>query len=290
MLYLRIECGLSPATLEAYGRDTTDLLEWLAGKDVATHTDIEPRHLADHITHLSQERSLAAGTVTRHLSTIRVLCKWMVGIGRLERNPAEILERPVRWKNLPDVLSVRQMRSLVEAPTPDAGPLWLRDRTLLELMYASGLRASEAATSQLADINDKLCAIRVTGKGDRQRLVPMGEPAVQWLDRYRSELRPTLEAGKHLDRGRIFLSKSGRPIDRIAVWRIVTRWARAAGLGHVHPHTLRHSFATHLLVGGADLRIVQELLGHADISTTEIYTHVDQRHAKSVHKRFHPRP
>lgn len=290
MLYLRVECGLSPATLEAYGRDLRELLTTLAAFGVERPTDIQPRHLVDHLTALSRERSLAPASITRRLSTIRVICKWMLATGRIDRNPSDILERPTRWKRLPGAISPRQMRELIEAPSPDAGPLWLRDRAMLELMYASGLRASEVATAQLADINPTLATIRVTGKGDRQRLVPMGTPAVQWLERYTSTLRAELEAGRHLDRGRIFLSRTGRPIDRVAVWRIVTRWAQAAGLRDVHPHTLRHSFATHLLVGGADLRVVQELLGHADISTTEIYTHVDTRHARSVHKRFHPRP
>ncbi|MCA9290540.1 MAG: tyrosine-type recombinase/integrase, partial [Phycisphaerales bacterium] len=199
-------------------------------------------------------------------------------------------ETPTRWKRLPGVLTPKQMRDLLEAPNPDAGRLWLRDRTMLELMYAAGLRASEVGVLALRDHNDTLNVLRVTGKGRKQRLVPIGRPAQAWTRRYLEELRPHLarfDDGR--DDQRLLLSHTGRPLERVAVWQIVRRNARLAGIRDVHPHRLRHSFATHLLAGGADLRVVQELLGHADIATTQIYTHVDRSRLREVVRKHHPR-
>lgn len=303
--YIRVECGLLPATVETYGRDLLLLLHDLSGPGGTASLngpdEITPRHLADHLAWLSKGRELSSTTVTRHLATLRVFGKWLSATGRSACNPAELLERPTRWKKIPGVLSPKQMRALVEAPraldtdAPSQPPFWIRDRAMLELMYASGLRASEVGALELSGYLPTIGVIRVLGKGNKQRLVPMGEPAQEALERYLKDCRPGLaEAGlaegeiRH--EGRVFLTKSGRPIERVRVWQIVKKWAAQAGLANVHPHTLRHSFATHLLAGGADLRLVQELLGHSDISTTQIYTHVDQSRLKSVHEKFHPRP
>jgi integrase/recombinase XerD len=292
--YLRVECGMSANTLEAYGRDVRELLAHLAHQGVGRPADTNHRHLAAHISALST-RGLAATSVARHLATIKVFFRWLAARGAIEGNPADFLDQPTRWKKIPGVLSPRQVRALLSAPAPDpdAGPdapaLWLRDRAMLELMYASGLRASEVGALGIDEVIDTLGVVRVTGKGDKQRLVPMGEPARRALDEYLRLCRPRLERPEH-SRGRVFLSRTGRPIERVRVWQLVRKYAGIAGLEGVHPHTLRHSFATHLLAGGADLRIVQELLGHADIATTQIYTHVDRERLRSVHKRFHPRP
>lgn len=299
--YLRVECGLLPASVEAYGRDLRVFFGDLAAQPNAPGSPeaASPRDLADHLARLSREQGLSGGTVTRHLATLRVFGKWLAGTGRAEDNPAQLLERPTRWKKVPGVLSPKQMRQLVEAPQPpekESGgpPLWLRDRAILELMYASGLRASEVGALELSGYISTAGVLRVLGKGDKQRLVPMGEPAQEALEQYLRDCRPKLvevglAAGERRDEGRVFLTRSGRPIERVRVWQVVKKWAAAAGLANVHPHMLRHSFATHLLAGGADLRLVQELLGHADISTTQIYTHVDQSRLKSVHEKFHPR-
>ncbi|HRQ73092.1 MAG TPA: site-specific tyrosine recombinase [Phycisphaerales bacterium] len=295
LAYLRVECGLSANTLEAYGRDLRDLLADLHRAGVQKADDVTPRALVAHVASLSSDRSLAASSVARHLATIKVLFRWLHAQGRIPENPADYLDQPTRWKRLPNVLSPKQVRALLAAPRPDpdAGdevpPLWVRDRALLELMYASGLRASEVGTLALADLVSDLGVLRVTGKGDKQRLVPMGVPARDALDGYLADCRPRLVREGGRDLGRVFLSRTGRPLERVAVWQIVTRHARAAGLEGVHPHVLRHSFATHLLAGGADLRTVQELLGHADVATTQIYTHVDRSHLKDVHRKYHPR-
>jgi len=207
-----------------------------------------------------------------------------------KRTPTAILERPSRWQRLPDALSPVQMRRLLEAPHPDQGELYLRDKALLEIMYAAGLRATEVALLRVTSFNDAVHSLLVMGKGQRERIVPIGRPAAGALTRYLEELRPLLAGRCSLgDCGRLLLSRTGRPLERIAVWQIVGRQATAAGLHHVHPHQLRHSFATHLVSGGANLRAVQELLGHADIHTTQTYTHVDAKRLRAVHRQFHPR-
>ena len=284
---------MSANTLDAYGRDVRQLLEHLAELDIETVGQVNHRHLAAHIARLSG-RGLAASLVARHLATIKVFFRWLEARSDIENNPADYLDQPTRWKKIPGVLSPRQVRSLLAAPKPhpqptDAPPLWLRDRAVLELMYASGLRASEVGALGLTEVIDTLGVIRVTGKGDKQRLVPMGKPARQALDRYIGDCRPKILRPDGRDKGRVFLSRTGRPIERVRVWQLVKKYAATAELHGVHPHVLRHSFATHLLGGGADLRVVQELLGHADIATTQIYTHVDKDRLKSVHAKFHPR-
>ncbi|MCC6427918.1 MAG: site-specific tyrosine recombinase XerD [Phycisphaerales bacterium] len=297
LVHLRVECGLSHNTLGAYKRDLLDLMDDLTAEGITAIRAVTPRHLSTHLASLKSKRKMEPSSVTRHLAAIRMFFKWALANRQIDRLPTELLDRPHRWRKLPDVLTPRQMKGLLEAPKAVArrkadAPeplLTVRDRAILELMYASGLRASEAATITLTDILESLSALRVFGKGSKHRLVPMGVPAKQALQVYLRSARPTLaKPGK--DKGRIFLSRSGKPLERVAIWQIVKKHARAAGLKDVHPHTLRHSFATHLLTGGADLRVVQEMLGHADISTTQIYTHVDRSHLINVHKKYHPRP
>lgn len=292
--YLRVECGMSANTLDAYRRDTRELLNHLHSLGVEAPDQANHRHLAAHIAHLSR-RGLAPASVARHLATLKVFFRWLTARKLIESNPADYLDQPTRWKKIPGVLSPAQVRALLAAPAPDtdadadAAPLWLRDRAILELMYASGLRASEVGALGLDEVIDALSVVRVTGKGDKQRLVPMGTPARSALADYLSDCRPKLARDDGRDKARVFLTRTGRPIERVRVWQIVKKHAAAAGLHDVHPHMLRHSFATHLLAGGADLRVVQELLGHADIATTQIYTHVDRDRLRSVHKQFHPR-
>jgi integrase/recombinase XerD len=295
LAFIRVECGLSANTIMAYERDLTDLLVDLTERGVSSAGAVAPRDLARHLAALKTDRGMASTSIIRHLATIKVFFRWLAARGVISENPAEILERPTRWRKLPGVLSPRDLKRLVEAPAaPATGvkghpPLWLRDRAMLELMYASGLRASEVGGLGLTDLHETLGVVRVTGKGRKQRLVPVGKPALGAIRTYLEECRPGLVRPDGRDKGRLLLSRSGRPIERVAVWQIVKRHAAAAGLRHVHPHVLRHSFATHLLAGGADLRVVQELLGHSDIATTQVYTHVDRSHLKAVHHRHHPR-
>jgi integrase/recombinase XerD len=310
MLFCRVECGLAKNSLEAYELDLKDLLHDLTAAGVASVDTITPKHLTDHLARLRSEMQMESTSVIRHLATVKVFGRWLENTGQVQDNPAGSLDRPTRWKNLPGVLSPAQMRRLVEAPTlaptnanvivelkpskePSAkrdAPLYLRDKAMLELMYACGLRASEVGAVTLRDYKPGAGVVLITGKGGKQRLVPIGRPAMQAVDAYLQECRGRLIKPIDRSRDRLLLSRSGKPLERVAVWQLVKKNAALAGLGDVHPHMLRHSFATHLLMGGADLRVVQELLGHADIATTQIYTHVDSKRLRDVQKRFHPRP
>ncbi len=295
LTFIRVECGLSENTLQAYRRDLRDLNNDLLANNIEGVDKASPRQLAEHLARLRRERGLSASSVARHLATIRMLYKWLASEGVVDENCTGWLERPTIWSRVPNVLSAEKIKALLEAPraAPNASrdtiPLFKRDRALLELMYACGLRASEISTLELRDHLPTLGVVRVTGKGDKQRLVPYGKPAEAALHAYTDEVRPRLLKPDARDAERIFLSRTGRPLERVAVWQIVTRHAKAAGLKGVHPHVLRHSFATHLLSGGADLRVVQELLGHSNITTTQVYTRVDQPRLKDIHQKYHPR-
>lgn len=289
--YLRVEAGLAPATLEAYGRDLRQMAEDLTARGLSGPDAVTMEALAGHLQRLHRERGLEPTTIARHLASIRVYFRYLHANRRVATDPSRLLERPTRWKSLPGVLSARQMTTLVSAPGPEHGELWLRDRAMLELMWAAGLRASEVGTLKVNDYHDTLCMLTVTGKGSKQRVVPIGTPAQELVRQYLAECRPHLARRRDgRDGFRLLLSFSGRPLERVAVWQIVRKYARIAQLRDVHPHTLRHSFATHLVRGGADLRVVQELLGHADIGTTQIYTHVDRSRLRDVVKAHHPRP
>jgi len=290
LAWARVETGLSPATLEAYARDLRQMSADLVAHGARNPAKVSMQHLADHLQRLRRERGLEPSTITRHLATIRVFFRWLHAERRVERDPARLLERPHRWKKLPGTLTPNEMRKLVEAPTAEHGDLWIRDRAMLEVMYAAGLRASEVGTLKMNDYNDTLASVVVLGKGNKQRVVPLGDPAVKAVRKYMKECRPGLARfGDARDKFRLFLSFSGRPIERVAVWQIVRKYSAVARVHGVHPHKLRHSFATHLLSGGADLRVVQELLGHSDINTTQVYTHVDRSRLREVLQKHHPR-
>jgi integrase/recombinase XerD len=285
--YCRIECGFAPATLQAYASDLRDLRLWLETQDHGDFKALTLQVIAAHLRHLDG-RNLAISSIARHVATIRVFCRFLCSIGYFASNPAELLTQPASWHKVPSVLAPQQMEALINAPQPHDA-LYRRDVALLELLYAGGLRASELANLDMDRLHLELGVARVMGKGSRERIVPIGKPALDAARRYMQELRPKLlREGR--PSARLMLSRTGLPITRIVVWQIVGKYAVRAGLRHVHPHTLRHCFATHLLAGGADLRIVQELLGHADIQTTQIYTHVDRTRLKQVIAKHHPRP
>jgi len=285
--YCRIECGFAPATIDAYGSDLRDLADWLTTQGVRDWAAVEFGHLTAHVKAL-HDRGQALSSIARHVATFRVFFRYLWSSGRIESNPADLLQRPSNWQTLPNVLSEAQMQRLLAAPDT-ATPLGLRDRAMIELMYAGGLRASEVATLQTDGLLFDVGIARVMGKGRKERIVPLGRPAVEATQQYlrlgRPELLRPQRPSNHL-----LLSRTGLPITRIVVWQLITRHARAAGLHDVHPHMLRHSFATHLLAGGADLRSVQEMLGHSNIKTTQIYTHVDRSHLKKTIANCHPRP
>lgn len=288
LAYCRVECGFSPATIEAYAMDLRDLKAWMLERKLLRWKQLEHSHAVAHLRDLAQERHLAPSSIVRHVASTRVFGRYLESSGYSPINPFDQTERPTIWQNLPDVLNREQMEALLNAPQPEDA-LYLRDVALLELLYAGGLRASEVAELTVSNVHLDLGVVRVLGKGRKERIVPIGRPAQAAVKKYLDELRPML-AGGATPTDNLLLSRTGQPITRIVVWQIVDRQARRAGLAHVHPHTLRHSFATHLLAGGADLRVVQELLGHSNIRTTQIYTHVDRSRLKGVITQFHPRP
>jgi len=287
LAYCRVECGFSPATLDAYSADLRDLQLWLADHHVTDFNRLTYDMLGNHVKYLG-DQGLAISSIARHVATVRVFCRFLAANGHIDTNPAELLSQPNHWQTLPDTLGREQMQQLVESPTKE-DQLFERDRALLELLYAGGLRASELATLDIDRFHADLAIVRVLGKGSKERIVPVGGPAVDAMNRYLQRQRPYLTR-EDKPTQRLFLSRTGSPITRIVVWQVVTKYARRIGLSNVHPHTLRHSFATHLLAGGADLRVVQELLGHSNIKTTQIYTHVDRSRLKQVIEQYHPRP
>ena len=285
--YIRIECGFSPATLAAYGGDLRDLWVWMVENGQPGWNELTDDLIADHLRHL-ETKGQAVSTIARHVATIRVFCRFLKANDYTDDDPAEQLTQPQTWQRLPTVLGEEQVNKLLAAPDPDS-LLYLRDVALMEMLYAGGLRASEIADLTITGIHYDLGVVRVMGKGSKERVVPLGKPALKALRRYTDELREDLLRESN-PTDRVFVSRTGQPITRVVVWQIVKRHAEKAGLSHVHPHTLRHSFATHLLAGGADLRVVQELLGHSNIQTTQLYTHVDRTRLKEVLTKFHPRP
>ncbi|MCC7408550.1 MAG: tyrosine recombinase [Phycisphaeraceae bacterium] len=284
--YCKVECGFAPATLRAYATDLVELQAFLAGRGDADWSRLDAKRLTDHLMAL-HERGLAVSSIARHVATFRVFGRFIEWAGVVAHDPAEQLQQPKLWQRVPTVLGASQVQALLAAPRANDA-LRPRDVAILEMLYAGGLRASELADLDVDRLHLELGVVRVLGKGNRERVLPLGKPALAAAEQYLRELRPKL---LRPDRptGRLFLSRTGQPITRIVVWQVVKRCAKAAGLRDVHPHTLRHSFATHLIAGGADLRLVQELLGHSNIKTTQIYTHVDRSRLKQVISQFHPR-
>lgn len=284
--YLIVERGLSGNTVEAYGRDIERYLKFLQGKGIISPAQVDQGEVVEYL-HLLHECGLATASLARNFSALRTFYRFLLAEGLAIRNPMEHLDRPRLGKRLPTVLDPFEVERLLEQP--DTGtPLGLRDRAMLELLYATGIRVSELISLRVSDLSLDQALVKVYGKGAKERVVPIGRKAVEYVSRYLSTVRPKL-ARRH-SREVLFLNWRGKPLSRMGLWKILNGYVKKAGIEReVNPHTLRHSFATHLLEGGADLRAVQEMLGHADISTTQIYTHVDREYLKEVHRTFHPR-
>jgi integrase/recombinase XerD len=284
--HLVVERGLSPRTVEAYHGDLSRLALFLEGRGVSGPSAAAPADLREFIYHL-KDQGLQATSIRRNLSALRSYYAFQIAEGALVADPTERLEPPTIWRRLPDVLSHQEIERLMEAPNLGERLYW-RDRALLEFAYASGVRVSELISLRVRDLDLDEGFAAVFGKGARERLVPVGESALRTIRVYLRELRPNLERGA--GKGVVFLNNRGGPLSRMGVWKIIRGHVEGAGIKkRVSPHTLRHTFATHLLEGGADLAAVQEMLGHADISTTQIYTHVDREYLRDVHRKFHPR-
>lgn len=284
--HVALERGLSPNTREAYEDDLNAFAAFMAPRGVDRVSAVERRHLLDFLMH-ERDRGMAVSSTARRLVAIKVFFGFLVQEGLLATNVAEAMDSPRLWKLLPGFLSEREVERLLQAPAGD-GRYAVRDRALLELLYATGLRVSELAGLRLEDVHTDPDYVRCLGKGSKVRIVPYGGRARASLEPYLKAVRPLFV--KPGGDPHVFLTRQGKAFTRQGLWKLITDQARRAGItSPVHPHTLRHSFASHLLANGAPLRVIQEMLGHADIATTQIYTHVDQGRLRQVHAQFHPR-
>jgi integrase/recombinase XerD len=299
-VYQNVECGLAANTIRAYRRDLRRFGDSLRRQSIDNWAAVTPQVVQRHLVELTDAGYVEA-TIARHVVAIRMWLRWLHETKQIPENLTTLLESPKRWRRLPQTLNLDRTAELVTSPELDH-PLGLRDRAILELFYACGLRVSELCGLRDRDVNLSVGYVRCMGKGRRERVVPVGQKARDAIQAYREHLRPKL-LERAVASGRVqapltcksraalplFLSRNGGAIERTAVWRIVRRQARRCGIqGKASPHTLRHSFATHLLEGGADLRVVQELLGHVSVNTTEIYTHVQTSRLRELHARCHP--
>lgn len=284
--YLAFETGASAHTVENYQRDLRRFVQFAATRRTRAPARVTRAMLRDFVF-LLKDMGLAPATIRRHVSALHTYFGFLLGEGVLTEDPSDRLETPRRGRVLPSVLSVAEMERLLAAPAADE-PLAWRDRALLELGYGAGLRVSELCGLGTADLLLGDALVRVIGKGNKQRLVPIGRKVIGTVSVYLNNTRAALDRGE--TKGRVLLNARGKPLSRVGAWTVIKRLSRRAGITkRVTPHTLRHSFATHLLEGGADLRAVQEMLGHADLSTTQIYTHVDREYLRTVHRQYHPR-
>jgi integrase/recombinase XerD len=289
--FLSLEKNASPNTLASYRLDITRYLRFLESQNVRRIDGVSGANMAQFLVTL-HEQGLSPRSVNRCFSAIKGFHKFLVGDGISRSNPTDVITPPKLGRALPGVLTQEEVEAILSQPKEgarDRRALWIRDKAILEALYATGMRVSELITLCQADVMSESGIVRIFGKGSKERLVPIGQSALRWIARYQRECRVLLmRRGKSQDA--LFLNVRGTPMTRMAVWKIVQTYAGLAGIGKdVHPHTFRHSFATHLLEGGADLRAVQEMLGHSDISTTQVYTHIDREYLKEVHRTFHPR-
>ena len=284
--YLTVEAGLSENTVLAYGRDLKSFLKYCKFCKISDLQQITPTVVRDYMRVLTLDQK-SEGSIKRSLAAIRMFLRFAKLTGLVEDDFVGILESPKIWQRLPTICNKQQVIDLLTAPSPDE-TFYLRDKAMLELLYATGIRAGELAGLKSSDLNLDIGYLRCLGKGKKERIIPVGRVAIAATAEYLAKLRPGL-AGP-LSEDFLLLSRTGRPMSRIEIWRLVKKYAIRAGMPrNLTVHTLRHCFATHLLTGGADLRSVQEMLGHVDIATTQIYTHVDQERLREIHRKFHPR-
>ncbi len=285
--FLRLEKQVAQNTFVSYEFDLARYREYLSSVDVTSADKVTEDHISRFVKSL-HEQGLAPRSIARTLSAVRGFHRFLVGEEESNDDPTENIESQKRTRSLPEVLTINEVDKILEQPDTSQ-PLGIRDRAILETLYATGVRVSELINLKQSNLMFETELILVFGKGSKERLVPIGSSARRWVERYQKESRPLYaKRGKALDS--LYLNARGTKMTRQAIWDIIRKYARSAGITkEVHPHTFRHSFATHLLEGGADLRAVQEMLGHADISTTQIYTHIDREYLKEVHRTFHPR-
>ena len=287
MEYLSSERGLSKNTLDAYKRDLKKYIKFSMDRGTEDITSIKRKVIIDYLFYLS-EKGYSPTSTSRNLSAIKTFHRFLVGEGYSKSDPAGELESPRLGRRLPNVLTEQEIEVILNKPdtSKDAG---IRDRAILELLYATGIRISEAVDISINDINFDMGFIRSFGKGSKERIVPLGKIASKWLKDYINKVRNKLTKGREVKE--LFLTRFSGRFSRVGLWKVIKKYARLTGIDKkITPHTFRHSFATHLLKRGADLKSVQEMLGHVNIATTQIYTHIDRNYLKDIHRRFHPRP
>ena len=290
--FLLLEKSLAANTLSAYRRDIERYVSFLSGRNINTFDSVNDEDVSSFVRIL-KNIGLSAKSIARSISAIKGLHKFLIGEKIVKNDPTQYIEIPKLGKHLPDVLSIEDVNQILESANPmregESKFVW-RDRAILETLYATGMRVSELTGLKQSNLLAEQQLVRVFGKGSKERLVPIGEHALRWIELYKQHVRNDLAKKSKKTNDAVFLNAHGTPISRVSVWQIVTDYTKRAGIKkEIHPHTFRHSFATHLLEGGADLRAVQEMLGHADISTTQIYTHVDRELLKAEHRKYHPR-
>ena len=286
LTFLLVEKGLAAKTIAAYSRDCVRFLNFLERRRVTALDAVDPRLILEYLIDL-RRAGLSSRSRARHLVSLRGFFQFLVQERLIDENPAKRVDLPKIGMKLPDVLTARETEKLLKSLQTDK-PTAVRDAAMIELLYAAGLRVSELINLQLQDVNLEAGFVHVTGKGDKERVVPIGQHARQRIEAYVQTARPALL--KNLVSPYLFVARAGKPMTRQGFWKLLTRYGRKAGIAKkITPHTLRHSFASHLLEGGADLRAVQVMLGHVDISTTQIYTHIAQQQLKKVHAKYHPR-
>jgi len=288
--YMRVEKGLAQNTILAYGRDLKRFAEFLRKRHKQRMEDVTREDVVDFLSSLYKEK-LDSRSVARYLVSLRGLYKFGMMEGTVDTDPTENLESPKVRSSLPTYLRVEEIDKLLQAPNL-ATPIGLRDRAMLEVLYSTGLRVSELLNLRISDIDMRIGCVRCIGKGDKERLVPIGRKAIEAVEQYLAQARPKFArpSAPPPHNQSLFLTSIGRRLSRVSIWKILHDYGTRLGLrGRLTPHKLRHSFATHLLEGGADLRSVQLMLGHADISTTQIYTHVVEERLKQIYKAHHPR-
>jgi integrase/recombinase XerD len=284
--YLLVEKGLAKATIESYSGDLAKFLKFLASHEIQQISDADSAVILKYLLFL-RDKKIGARSRARHLVTIRGFYKFLVHEKVMSKDPARLIDLPKSGLKLPDVLSVDEIKAMLNAPDI-ASSKGLRDAAMLELLYAAGLRVSELIHVKIQDVNLEVGFVRTLGKGSKERVVPIGTYAKQRISDYLANARPLIL--KHHTSHYLFVAHAGRPMTRQAFWKLIKKYSVVAGIEkEIKPHSFRHSFASHLLEGGADLRSVQMMLGHVDISTTQIYTHVARDHLKHLHEKYHPR-
>ena len=285
--YLSVERGLSSNTLSAYRNDLIKFVGFLEKKNLNSPSRLSRDDINSYTWQL-KEKGLSSTSLSRNLVAIKVFFRFLAREKIINSDPTEMMESPKLWKKLPEALSLGDVEALLNAPNIK-NPQGLRDRAILEVMYATGMRVSEVVNLNLQDLNNEAGFVRCIGKGQKERIIPVGKRAIHFADSYVRQIRPKILKGK--TSSALFVSRLGKKLSRQSLWKIIKKYAKIAKIKKpIRPHILRHSFATHILERGADLRAVQEMLGHSDISTTQIYTHINRDRLKEIHKKFHPRP